>query len=180
VSEPDRPARPRHGPEAGFDGPSRTIIVEPLTAGTPAPDLAKATPGSILELPQQHGGLEMKKRLLVTTFAVAAFALCMAGPAAANKNTAVVIGECSNGESIPFRVNFNAGEHSRENAATPIVGGGSFKTTELHLFVEGVEVAFVKSNFPKESSLTCTGTGVEPRTETTFSFIVSGIARPGK
>src|SRR5207244_6736387 len=104
-------------------------------SGNASADLAKAHRGNILALPQQHGGLEMKKRLLVTTLALAAFALGLAGPAAANKNSAVVIGECSNGESIAFRVNFNAGEHSGENAATAIVGGGSFKTTELHLFV---------------------------------------------
>ena len=83
----------------------------------------------------------MRKRLLVITLAAAALGLGVAGPAAANKNVALVEGECSNGESKLFRVNLHAGERSGENAATPIVGGGSFKATELHLFLEGAEIA---------------------------------------
>jgi len=121
----------------------------------------------------------MKKRLLATTFAAVALTLGLAGSAAANKNTTVVTGECSNGESIPFRVNFKAGELSGENAATPIVGGGSFKTTEIRLFFEGIEVLSVTSNFPQEATVTCTGTVFEPKREITLTFIVSGVARPG-
>jgi hypothetical protein len=120
----------------------------------------------------------MKKRLLATTFSAAALALGLAAPAMANKNTAVAVGECSNGETIPFRVNFRAGEHSGENAATPIVEGGSFKTTELHLFFEGTEIVSVTSNFPHEATLTCEGTIVEPKEGVTLTFVVSGIARP--
>jgi hypothetical protein len=131
-------------------------------------------------LPQLHGGLEMKKRLLITTFAAAALALGLAGPAAANKNTVVVVGECSNGESKSFRVNLHAGERSGENAAAPIVGGGSFKTTELHLFFEGTEILSVTSNFPQKATLTCEGTIFEPKEEVTLTFIVSGIARPDR
>jgi hypothetical protein len=122
----------------------------------------------------------MKKRLLVTTCSAAALALSLAGPAAANKNTTEVIGECSNGETIPFRVNLKAGELSGENAASPIIGGGSFKATELHLFFEGTEVLSVTSNFPHEATLTCTGTIFEPKQGVTLSFIVSGVPRPGR
>jgi hypothetical protein len=122
----------------------------------------------------------MKKRLLAMTFAAAAVSLGLAGPAAANKNIGVVTGECSNGESLQFRVNFKAGELSGENAASPIVGGGSFKTTEIHLFLEGTEIISVTSNFPQEATVTCTGTVFEPTRELTLTFIASGIARPGR
>jgi len=120
----------------------------------------------------------MRKRLLVITLAAAALGLGVAGPAAANKNVALVEGECSNGESKLFRVNLHAGERSGENAATPIVGGGSFKATELHLFLEGAEIASVTSNFPHEGTVTCTGTIFEPEHEVTLTFVVSGVLRP--
>jgi hypothetical protein len=122
----------------------------------------------------------MKKRLLATMFAAFAVTLGLAGSAAANKNTAVVTAECSNGESLLVRVNFKAGERSGENAATPIVGGGSFKTTEIHLFFEGTEVISVTSNFPHEPTVTCTGTVFEPKEQVTLTFIVSGIPRQGR
>jgi len=122
----------------------------------------------------------MKKRLLAATLAAFAVTLCLAGSAAANKNTGVVTAECSNGESVEVRVNFRAGERSGENAASPIVSGGSFKTTEIHLFFEGTEVASVMSNFPHEPTVTCTGTVFEPREQVTLTFIVSGVIRPGR
>jgi len=123
----------------------------------------------------------MRKRLLVGTF-VAALALSAAGSAAANKNSGVVEAQCDNGESISVLVNFTAGERSGENAATPIVGGGSFKTTELRLFVHETaqEIFSITTNFPQEPTVTCEGTVFEPKAQETFDFVVSGVIRPGK
>jgi hypothetical protein len=121
----------------------------------------------------------MKRIALPISFALV-LALGVAGPAAANKNTGVVEAECSNGETYEVKVNFHAGEKSGENAASPIIGGGSFKTTELRLFSEGTEILKVTSNYPKEATVTCTGTVFEPQQEATFDFIVSGVPRPEK
>jgi hypothetical protein len=115
----------------------------------------------------------MMKRLLVASATVAALALTIAGPAAANRNTTIVPAECSNGETVEARVNLRAGERSRENAASPLVGGGAFKATEFRLFKEGAEVASITTNYPKEATLTCTGElTIEGEA---FEFIVSGV-----
>jgi hypothetical protein len=117
------------------------------------------------------------KRLLLAAAMAAALALTMTASAAANKNVTIVPAECSNGEIVEARVNFHAGERSGENAATPIVGGGSFKTTEFRLFKEGTEVFSIKSNYPKEATITCTG---EITLEgETFEFSVSGVRHGG-
>jgi len=117
------------------------------------------------------------KRFLLAAAMATTLALSMAGPAAANKNVTIVPAECSNGEVVEARVNFHAGERSGENAATPIVGGGSFKTTEFRLFKEGTEVLSVTSNYPKEATVTCTG---ELTLEgETFEFSVSGVPHRG-
>jgi hypothetical protein len=119
----------------------------------------------------------MKRVALSITFAIV-LALGVAGPAAANKNTAIVETECSNGETLQVKVNFHAGEKSEENAASPIVGGGSFKTTELRLFSGATEILKVTSNYPREATVTCTGEVFEPVAEATFDFIVRGVPRP--
>ena len=117
------------------------------------------------------------KRLLLVVATAAVFALSMAGSAAANKNVAIVPAKCSNGETLEARVNFHAGENSGENAATPLVGGGSVKTTEFRLFKEGTEVFSIRSNYPKEATLTCAG---ELTLEgETFEFSVSGVRHGG-
>jgi len=118
------------------------------------------------------------KRVALPIVSALVLALGAAGPAAANKNVGIVEPECSNGETIQVKVNFHAGEKSSENAASPIIGGGSFKTTELRLFSEGTEILKVTSNYPKEATVTCTGTVFEPLQEATFEFIVSGVPRP--
>jgi hypothetical protein len=121
----------------------------------------------------------MKRVALPIIFALV-LALSAAGPAAANMNVGIVTAECSNGETVQVKVNFHAGEKSGENAAGPIVGGGSFKTTEIRLFSQGTEIAKVTSNYPKEATVTCTGTVFEPIHEVTLEFIVSGVLRPNK
>jgi hypothetical protein len=120
------------------------------------------------------------KRISLSIIFALALALTAAAPAAANKNRGVVEAQCSNGETYEVKVNFHAGEKSGEDAASPIVGGGSFKTTELRLFSEGTEILNVTSNYPQEATVTCTGTVFEPVQEATFDFIVSGIPRPQK
>jgi hypothetical protein len=122
---------------------------------------------------------EMKRLALALIVAVGLVA-STAGPAVANKNAGVVEAECSNGETYQVKVNFLAGEKSGENSGAPIVGGGSFKTTEIRLFFEGTEVVHVTSNYPKDATVTCTGTVFEPREELTLDFIVSGVPRPEK
>jgi Ni/Co efflux regulator RcnB len=119
----------------------------------------------------------MMKRLLLISATAAAVALPMAGSADANKNTTVIPAECSNGETVEARVNLHAGERSGENAATPLVGGGSIKTTEFRLFKEGTEVFSIRSNYPREATVTCTG---ELTLEgETFEFSVSGVKHHG-
>jgi hypothetical protein len=120
------------------------------------------------------------KRVAVSIVFALALALSAVAPAAANKNVGIVEAECSNGKTYQVKVNFHAGEKSGENAASPIVGGGSFKTTELRLFSEGTEILKVTSNYPREATVTCTGTVFEPVQEATFEFIVSGVPRPQK
>jgi hypothetical protein len=119
----------------------------------------------------------MKRAALSIALALV-LALSAAAPAAANKNVGIVEAECSNGETYQVKVNFHAGEKSEENAASPIVGGGSFKTTEIRLFSNGTEFLKVTSKYPKEATVTCTGTVFEPVQEATFEFIVSGVPRP--
>jgi len=121
----------------------------------------------------------MKRVALPIIFALV-LALSAAGPAAANRNVGIVEAECSNGETIHVKVNFHAGEKSGENAASPIVGGGSFKATEIRLFSQGTEFAKITSNYPKEATVTCTGTVFEPAQQATFEFIVKGVLRPQK
>src|ERR1700746_2068472 len=116
------------------------------------------------------------KPLMLAAVTVAAFAL-MAGSAPANKNVTIIPAKCSNGETVEARANLHAGERSGENAATPLVGGGSFKTTEFRLFKEGTEVLSTTSNYPKEATVTCTGEiTIEGET---FEFIVSGVPHGG-
>ena len=117
------------------------------------------------------------KRLLLAAAMATVLALSMTGSAAANKNVTIIPAKCSNGETVEARANLHAGERSGENAATPLVGGGSFKTTEFRLFKEGTEVFSVKSNYPKEATITCTG---EITLEgETFEFSVSGVRHGG-
>ena len=117
------------------------------------------------------------KRLLLAAAMTTVLALSMTGSAAANKNVTIIPAECSNGETVEARANLHAGERSGENAATPLVGGGSFKTTEFRLFKEGTQVFSVKSNYPKEATITCTG---EITLEgETFEFSVSGVRHGG-
>jgi hypothetical protein len=120
----------------------------------------------------------MKKRLLVAGVFMAALALSAAGPAAANKNRQEISAECSNGQPATVLVNVKA----NGNSAVPVVGGGSFKTTELRVFLQGtsVEVFSETTNFPKQPTVTCTGTFFSPEVEATVDFIVSGVLRPGK
>jgi hypothetical protein len=120
------------------------------------------------------------KRVALPIIFVLLLALSAAGPAAANKNVQIVEAECSNGETLQVKVNLHAGERSGENAASPIVSGGSFKTTELRLFFEETEILNVVSNYPKEPTVTCTGTVFEPVDAATFEFIVTGVLRPGR
>ena len=116
------------------------------------------------------------KRLFLAVATATALAL-MTGTAAANKNVTIVTAACSNGETIEARVNLHAGERSGENAATPLVGGGSLKTTELQLFKEGVEVFSINSNYPKEATIRCTGEiALEGET---FEFVVRGVRHGG-
>jgi len=119
----------------------------------------------------------MKRVVLPIIFALV-LALSAGGSASANKNVGIVEAECSNGETLQVKVNFHAGEKSGQNAASPIVGGGSFKTTELRLFSGATEILNVTSNYPKEATVTCTGTVVEG--EETLEFIVSGVPRGHK
>ena len=117
------------------------------------------------------------KRLLLVVALAAVPALTMTASAAANKNVTIIPAECSNGETVEARANLHAGERSGENAATPIVGGGSFKTTEFRLFKEGTEVVSIITNYPKEATVTCTG---ELTLEgETFEFSVSGVLHRG-
>jgi hypothetical protein len=113
------------------------------------------------------------KRFLLAAAMTAAMVFALTGSAAANKNVTIIPATCSNGETVEARANLHAGERSGENAATPIVGGGSFKTTEFRLFKEGTEVLSITSNYPKEATVTCTG---ELTFEgETFEFSVSGV-----
>jgi len=120
--------------------------------------------------------LEMRKRLFAGMSA-AALVLLTAGPAAANKNRGAISAECSNGQAVTVLVNFKA----NGNSAAPIVGGGSFKTSELHLFLAGTseEVFSETTNFPKQPTVTCTGTFFDQEVEAMLDFIVSGVLRPG-
>jgi hypothetical protein len=118
----------------------------------------------------------MKRVVLPMIFALV-LVLSAAGSASANKNVGTVEAECSNGETLHVKVNFHAGEKSGENAASPIIGGGSFKTTEIRLFSHGTEFLKITSNYPKQSTVICTGTVFEPVAEETFEFIVSGVPR---
>jgi len=117
------------------------------------------------------------KRLLLTSATAGAVALTITGSAGANKNTTIIPADCSNGETVEARVNLHAGERSGENAATPLVGGGSIKTAEFRLSKEGTEVFSIRSNYPREATVTCTG---ELTLEgETFEFMVSGVIHHG-
>jgi hypothetical protein len=117
----------------------------------------------------------MKRLMLAAAAAGTALALPMTGTAAANPNVTIIPAKCSNGETAEARVNLHAGENSGENAASPLVGGGSFKTVEIRDFIGGVEVGSVKSNFPHEATVTCTG---ELTIEgVAIEFKVSGVLR---
>jgi hypothetical protein len=119
----------------------------------------------------------MKKRLLVGIFGVL-LALNAAGSAAANQNRVSIPGTCNEGQPVTFLVNFKA----NGNSAAPIAGGGSLKTTELHLFLQGTsqEVFSETTNFPRQPTVRCTGTFFDPEVEATLDFTVTGMPRPGK
>src|SRR5437899_2997003 len=117
------------------------------------------------------------KRLFLAAAMAAVLTLSTTGSAAANKNITLIPAKCSNGETVVARANLHAGERSGENAATPLVGGGSFKTTEFRLFRAGTEVFSITSNYPREATITCTG---EITLEgETFEFSVSGVRHGG-
>jgi hypothetical protein len=118
----------------------------------------------------------MRKRLLPAIFAVM-LALGTAAPASANKNRAPIEATCE-GQPVTVMVNFQA----NGNAAAHVVGGGSFKTTELHLFLHetGEEVFSETTNFPKPATVTCTGTFFSTELEALLDFTVSGVVRPSR
>jgi len=96
--------------------------------------------------------------------------------AAANKNKQVISATCD-GQPVTVFVN----TQSTQNAALRVQGGGSFKITEAHFFLAGTtEEAFsFATNFPKEPTVTCTGSFVDPDTGTPLDFVVQGVPRPG-
>src|SRR6266581_61410 len=89
-----------------------------------------------------------------------ALALTAAGSAAANKNRGAISATCD-GQSVTVLINFR----SNDNAAKPVAGGGSFKTIEGHFFLHGTnhEVFSITTNFPKQPSVTCTGSAIDPQ-----------------
>jgi hypothetical protein len=96
----------------------------------------------------------MQKRFLVA-IAASMLALVSAGPAGANPNKAEIEATCS-GQPVTLLVNFKANGQS----TVAVAGGGSFTTTELRVFRhETSEELFSEtSRFPREATVTCTGT----------------------
>jgi hypothetical protein len=103
--------------------------------------------------------------------------LAVAGSAEANKNRQAISATCGSQSAAVF-VNFRASEQ----AAAPVAGGGSFKTTSLTLFLHGTnqEVFSVTTNYPGQPTVTCTGTFLDPDSGQLLDFTVSGVLRPGK
>ena len=108
---------------------------------------------------------------------ILALALMLAIPASAsaNKNQLLVPATCD-GTSVTVRVNLQ----SNENAAAPVVGGGSFKAIEGHFFFAGTtEEAFsFTTNFPKPPNVTCTGSFTDPESGQLLDFTITGVLRP--
>ena len=104
-----------------------------------------------------------------------ALMLTIPASAAANKNQALVPATCD-GQSVTVRVN----QRSSENAAGPVVGGGSLKVIEGHFFIAGTseEVFSFTTNFPKPPNVTCTGSFTDPESGQLLDFTITGVLRP--
>ena len=117
------------------------------------------------------------KRLFLAGLLALAISMALAGTAAANKNKQTISASCNGGQPVTVFLN----NRSNQNAAAP-EGGGSFKVTEGHFFLAGTstEVFSFTTNFPRQPTLTCTGSFLDPESGTPLDFVVQGVLRPGK
>jgi hypothetical protein len=115
------------------------------------------------------------KRWYLAAIVALGLTLAASGSAAANKNQGPISATCD-GKPVTVRVNFR----SNNNAAAPVVGGGSFKVIEGHFFLHGTnqEVFSFTTNFPKEPSVTCNGSFTDPMSGELLDFTVTGVLRP--
>jgi hypothetical protein len=118
------------------------------------------------------------KRLFLAGLLALAISMALAGPAAANKNKLTISATCNGSQPVTVFVNNQA----NENSAAPVAGGGSFKPIEGHFFLAGTstEAFSFTTNFPKDPTVRCTGSFVDPESGTPLDFVVTGVLRPAK